>query len=576
MQPFLLNAGHVVEFHGERLALHLDDLGGDEQAGRLDVRVFVEMAGVTAREPVNATTGARLDAEVIAEGGEQRLGQRLRIGDLVVDGQTGAFGELEELFLTAGGLTRRHRMHAVTGAGIRLEVHRLGSCEGTQQRLELAHVILLPKLLALVGRILLSDEQNVTPLRHRGAQRGLSQAAELRCCQEHARETRVQRELGHLPADVRDLAVGVRGAEVVEEVFGTFESGGRRRFEPFDVRLTCRSGRTRLTHTQRQQRLAQIEPLHFRQLALGTQQVLALGPKAHCDSGAESASASSALFGGGAADFLHGERVDAAPRVVVRDARRAAVDDGLHSLDGQGGFGDVGADDDLRLLTGRDGGVLILRREFTMQRHHAAAACKGAALDRGDGLADLVAAGHEDEHVAAEAGRVRQIFTGAGGLIPDRLGIPGFELKRRLVTHLHGEGAAFGFEQLAGLHEVHQRSWHEGGGHDDDLQIRPPLLQSPRKGQHEVAVEMTLVEFVDHDAADAVEHRVFEQHAQHDAFGDIGQSRLAAGDVFKAHLITDFAAETCVSFTRHALRQHAGGNPARLQHHTAFAFGEDA
>jgi hypothetical protein len=74
--------------------------------------------------------------------------------------------------------------------------------------------------------------------------------------------------------------------------------------------------------------------------------------------------------------LLHGEGVDAATGVVVRDAGRAAVDHGFHAFDGERGFGDVGADDDLWLLAGRDGGVLILRREFAMQRHDATAACK--------------------------------------------------------------------------------------------------------------------------------------------------------------------------------------------------------
>ena len=39
-----------------------------------------------------------------------------------------------------------------------------------------------------------------------------------------------------------------------------------------------------------------------------------------------------------------------------------------------------------------------------MQRHDAATARKGTALDGGDGFADFVAAGHENEHVTAEAG----------------------------------------------------------------------------------------------------------------------------------------------------------------------------
>ena len=87
---------------------------------------------------------------------------------------------------------------------------------------------------------------------------------------------------------------------------------------------------------------------------------------------------------------------------------------------------------------------------------------------------------------------------------------------------------------------------------------------------------MTLVEFVDADAADAVELRVFEQHAQHDAFGDVGEASFAAGHILKAHLIADFAAELGISLTSDPLGQHACSNAAWLEHDAAFAFGQQA
>ena len=219
---------------------------------------------------------------------------------------------------------------------------------------------------------------------------------------------------------------------------------------------------------------------------------------------------------------------------------------------------------------------MILWRQFTMQRHHSATACKRTALDCRDGLADLVTARHENEHVAAETGRVREVFAGTGRLIPDRLGVAGFELHRCLITNFDRKRAALGFEQLAGLHEIHQRPRDERGRHDDDLQIWPLTLQTPCKSQHEIAIQVTLMKFVDHDAADAIQHRIFKQHAQHHAFGDVGQPRLATGDVFKAHLITDFPTETSIALACDSLSQHAGGDAAWLEHHAAFSFRQDA
>jgi hypothetical protein len=228
------------------------------------------------------------------------------------------------------------------------------------------------------------------------------------------------------------------------------------------------------------------------------------------------------------------------------------------------------------LLAGGDGGVLILRCQFTMQRHHSATPCKRTALDCCHGLADLVTARHENEHVPIETGRVREVFAGAGRLIPDRLGVAGFELQRSLISNFDRKRAALGFEQLAGLHEIHQRPWDESGRHDDDLQIRPLALQTPCKSQHEIAIQMTLMKFVDYDAADAIQHRVFKQHAQHHAFGDVGQPCLATGDVFKAHLITDFPTETSIALACDSLRQHAGGDAAWLEHHATFSLRQDA
>ena len=57
-QPFLLDARDVAELHLKRLALDLGDLGGDEQARRLDVRVFREMAAIAAGEVANSRAPA--------------------------------------------------------------------------------------------------------------------------------------------------------------------------------------------------------------------------------------------------------------------------------------------------------------------------------------------------------------------------------------------------------------------------------------------------------------------------------------------------------------------------------------
>ena len=82
------------------------------------------------------------------------------------------------------------------------------------------------------------------------------------------------------------------------------------------------------------------------------------------------AGAAGALVGGGAADLFDEQRVDAAIRIVARNARQAAVDHQAHAVDGERGFRDVGGDDDLAPVVPRHRRVLIARRQFAVQRKH--------------------------------------------------------------------------------------------------------------------------------------------------------------------------------------------------------------
>ena len=569
-QPVLLDARDVVELDGERAALHLDDLRSDEQARRLDVRVLGQVAAVAAGQAVDAAAGTGLDAEVVAERGEQRFGQSLGGGDLVVDRQLGALGQAQELVGAARGLARGEGVQAEAGAGLGVEIQGVGADEGAQQGLELRQVARLPEVLVFVRGVVPAHQQDVAPLGDGGAERGFAHAAELGGGEQHAREARVQGEAAHLPAQGRDGAGGVGGAEVVQQQFGACQGGRRGRLEPGRILAAD-------DDAQGQQRLAQVEPLHFRRLAFGAQAVVALRPQAHADAGAEAAGAAGALLGAGPADLLHGQGVDAAARVVAGHAGEARIDHGADAFDGQRGFGDVGADDDLRLLAGRDGGVLVLRRQFAVQGDDAPAAGEAAPLQGRHGLADLVGAGHEHQDVAREAGRLHQRFTGARRLVPDRLHLVHPRFRGFLVAHFDREGAAFGLEQLAGLHELLQRARHQGGGHDDDLQVGAArALQLAGEGEHKVAVEVALVKLVDDDAADVAQFGVVEQQAQHDAFGDVDQAGVPAGDVVEAHLIADFLAEPRVAFLGHPLRQHARGDAARLQDDAALARLEEA
>ena len=61
----------------------------------------------------------------------------------------------------------------------------------------------------------------------------------------------------------------------------------------------------------------------------------------------------------------------------------------------------------------------------------------------------------------------------------------------------------------------------EGGGHHDELEIGAEFfLEGDSACEGDIAVEVSFVEFVEHDAADAFEEGVGEHHPEEDTFGD--------------------------------------------------------
>ena len=97
------------------------------------------------------------------------------------------------------------------------------------------------------------------------------------------------------------------------------------------------------------------------------------------------------------------------------------------------------------IVTG-DGGVLIARRQFTVQRKQNVTARFGGVPNSFQGLADFEAAGHEHEHVASGA-RANVVGESVGGEFPGRRWI-GAKLARE-VLDVHRKHAAFGGKDSA-------------------------------------------------------------------------------------------------------------------------------
>ena len=119
---------------------------------------------------------------------------------------------------------------------------------------------------------------------------------------------------------------------------------------------------------KRQHDLGEIEPFYFGQFLQRPRAVLALGPQPHAQARRRATGAARPLVGARRGDFLDEQRVDATVRVEARLPREPAIDHRRHAVDGERGFRDIGRDDDLARLCTRHRAVLLLRRQFPVER----------------------------------------------------------------------------------------------------------------------------------------------------------------------------------------------------------------
>jgi hypothetical protein len=108
----------------------------------------------------------------------------------------------------------------------------------------------------------------------------------------------------------------------------------------------------------------------------------------------------------------------------------------------------------------------------------------------------------------------------------------------------------------------------ERGRHDEQAQVRPQVTPAlERERQAEVALQVALVELVEDHARDSFERGIVLQHAGQDALGDDLEAGRGACTGLEPGAEADSLAGTLAERVRHALRDCARGDPARLEHH---------
>jgi hypothetical protein len=272
------------------------------------------------------------------------------------------------------------------------------------------------------------------------------------------------------------------------------------------------------------------------------------------------ARAAGALDCRSAADVRHPQRREARPLRMRGDAREARVHDRSDALDGHAGLGDVGGEDDLAPGPARDGAVLLVGPEVAVQRRQEQAAGPRDLLARLLRVADLGGAGQEDQHVPVGRARRGQLADGRGDLIAQAPLVG-------LLEVLDGDGKAAALAAHDGrAQELRQRRCVERGGHDHELEVASLPQQPQQQGQREVALQVALVELVEHHRAHAPEVRIPQQPAREDALGDVAQPGPGRGDLVEADLIADRLAWALAQLLRDAPRRGARRQPPRLEH----------
>ncbi len=280
------------------------------------------------------------------------------------------------------------------------------------------------------------------------------------------------------------------------------------------------------------------------------------------DAGAvgDAAAASSALAGAGFGDGFDEEALDAGAGIEAVDAGDTGVDDGPDIRDGEGGFGDVGGEDDAAFC-GRGGkdGLLGVAGEAG-EKGEDEGIRVAATFEEVRGVADFAFAGEEDEGIA-EGFACGEPFGGAGDLVGHRFGGE----VGRVEDVINGEGAAFDGDDGCTAEELGEGEGVEGGGGDDDFEVGAGGEEAVEVSEDEIDIEGALVGFVDDEGGVLEEARVATGFGEEDAVGhEFDGGGLGVGAVFEADLVSDLAAEIDLEFLGDAFGDGGGGDASGL------------
>lgn len=561
--------GEVLGGAGRDLA----DGGSHKQRGVLDDTFAHQGALASFREFTVESALAAADTQLVDEASHDAAEQGIvgGLGCFFRGGWGCSFGGnepllpgyvqelLKGLLYLAGGLS----MDAIPAAGLDTKVVVLGELVGPHQGVEVGLGAGFKQFAGFGDVFVVAAEahEEVASADKSGAQCCGRHALMLGGFHEHARIARVHGQAEHLPADGSEFFGSfVDGAQEMQQRFGALDGRGVGLVQPIKAR-----GFFDVQRMEQEYHLSEITALDFRGVFFGTIQMAAFGPEPVTGAWRGAAGAAFALIGTSTADGLEEKCPDASVGVVTGDAGLAAVNDVADAVDGHGGFGDVGGDDDFAERVGLESAILVFGRKVAVERDEGEA-FGGASCAQGvDGGVDFAHTRHEHEDVTRLAA-IHDLFDGVGSLIGggafvDLVEVADFD--RITLAFRDQDGAVvqvscdgFGFQ---------------GRGHDGQLKVRAGrLLEILHQRQGNIAEQVALVEFIEEDDADVAERAVILQPTEEDAFGDKTDAGAEAGLIIEADLVSDFLSKRGVAFPSDTGGHGAGGDAAWLEHHDFF------
>ena len=385
--------------------------------------------------------------------------------------------------------------------------------------------------------------------------------AERPCAQHQVREPRVRAECGHLAPERRDATVGVERLETRQQVACLGERREWRRVEPGE---RARVAGAPAGELERERREVGLENLRGR--VRQQRRVRRLAPQPVADARRGTAGTAAALVGRRARDAQGLEPPHAGGGIEALAALEAGIDHDAHAVDGEAGLGDVGRDDHLAaaVRVGSQRRVLRLGCQVAVQRQQRVTPGRQLRLEHRDHATDLAGAREEREQVA----RVRL------ERLPDAAGHQAWQRhrrrtgRRRRVQGLDRMGASRRAHEPRIVEHPAQGVAVERRRHHQQAQFGPQVaLAVERQREAEVALQVTLVELVEHHARDALERGVALQHARENALGHHLDAGGGADAGLEPGAESDASARRLTERPRHALGDRARGQAARFEHH---------